>query len=93
MTRKFDYRQLLPIVSIGLVQGSIVLLLVTSLAFLIFSGELASFAPRAIGIFLFGGLVMQLIVAFTASMPGMIGAPQDSPAAILSLTAVAIAAK
>src|SRR5690349_4871928 len=93
MTRKFDYRQLLLVASMGLVEGSIALLLVTSLAFLIFSGELASFASRGIGIFLFGSLIMQLIVTFTSSMPGMIGAPQDSPVAILSLTALAIAAK
>src|SRR6185369_8039438 len=93
MIRKFDYRQLLPIVSMGLVEGSILLLLMTSLALLIFSGDLAAFAPRGIGIFLFGGLIMQLVVALTSSMPGMIGAQQDSPIAILSLVAITIFAK
>ena len=93
MTRKFDYRHLLPIASIGLVEGSILLLLITSLALLVFSGELASFAPRGIGMFLFGGLIMQLVVALTSSTPGLVGAQQDSPVAILSLTAITIFAK
>lgn len=90
MTRKFDYRQLLPIISMGLVEGSIVLLLMTSLALLVFSGDLAAFAPRGIGIYLFGSLIMQLVVALTSSMPGLIGSQQDSPVAILSVVAVTI---
>ena len=93
MTSKFDFRQLLSVASIGMVGGAIVLLLVISNTILIFSGELAAFAPRGIGIVLFGGMIMQFIVAFTSSTPGMIGAPQDAPAAILSLTALAIAGK
>src|ERR1041384_6121449 len=93
MTRKFDYRQLLPIISMGLVEGSIVLLLMTSLALFVFSGELAAFAPRGIGIYLFGSLIMQLVVALTSSMPGLIGSQQDSPVAILSLVAITIFAK
>jgi SulP family sulfate permease len=92
MTSKPDIRQLLPIASIGLVGGVIVLSLVISLAILIFSGELAPFATWGIGMVLLGSLIMQLIVTFTSSMPGVIGAPQDAPAAILSLTALAIAA-
>ena len=67
MTHKFDFRQLLPVASIGIVGGTIVLLLGISNAILIFSGELASFAPRGIGLVLFGGLIMQLIVVFTSS--------------------------
>ena len=47
MTRKFDFRQLLPVARIGIVGGTIVRLLGISKALLIFSGELASFAPRA----------------------------------------------
>jgi len=93
MNRKFDFRQLLPVASIGLVEGVIILPLVISFAILIFSGDLASFSSRGIGMVLFGSLIIQFIVAFTSSMPGMISASQDSPAAILSLVALAIAAK
>jgi SulP family sulfate permease len=42
---------------------------------------------------LFGGLIVQLIIAFTTSIPGVMGRPQDSPAAILGLMAAAILAQ
>ncbi|HEX6269951.1 MAG TPA: SulP family inorganic anion transporter [Anaerolineales bacterium] len=89
----FDFRQLLPVASIGLVGGTILLPLITSFAILIFSGELAPFATTGIGMVLFGGLIMQLIIALTSSVPGMLGGPQDSSAAILGLTAVTIAGR
>src|SRR5262245_57094399 len=92
MRSKFDFRELLPVLSIGLVDGVIVLPLVISFAILIFSGELTVFATQGIGMVLFGGLIMQLIIGLTNSVPGMIGGPQDSPAAILGLTAAAISA-
>ncbi len=91
MKRDFDIRQLLSIVSLGLVGGAIVLPLVISFAILIFSGELSSFAARGIGLVLFGGLIMQLIIALTSSVPGLTGGPQDSPAAVLGLAAMSIA--
>jgi sulfate permease, SulP family len=93
MFRKYDFRQLLSVASIGLVGGAIVLSLIISFTLLIFPGELVVFAPQGIGMVLFGAFIMQLIVAFTTSKPGMIGAPQDSPAAIMGLIAVAIATK
>jgi SulP family sulfate permease len=92
MRNRFDIRELLPVLSIGLVDGVIVIPLITSFAILIFSGELAAFATVGIGMVLFGGLILQLIIGLTNSTPGMIGAPQDSPAAILGLTAAAIVA-
>lgn len=93
MRRKFDLRELLPILSIGLVDGIIVLPLVISFALLIFSGELAAFATTGIGLVLFGGLIVQLIIGLMSSVPGIIGAPQDSPAAILGLIALTIVAR
>lgn len=92
MTRKFDFRQILPIASIGLVTGIIQLPLMISFAILIFPGELSSFATVGIGMVLFGGLIMHLIIALTSSVPGMIGGPQDSPSAIMGLAALSIAA-
>lgn len=93
MTHTFDIRRYLSVVSIGLVGGAIVLPLVISFAILIFSGELSVFASQGIGMVLFGGLIMQLIVALTSSVPGLIGAPQDSPAAVLGLSALMVAAR
>lgn len=93
ISQHFDYRRLLPILSLGIVIGAINLPTVISFAILIYSGELTPFAGAGIGMVLFGGLIIQLIVAFTSSIPGIMGGPQDSPAAILGLMAAAIAAK
>ena len=92
MRKKLDFRELLPILSIGLVDGVIAIALITSFAILIFPGELATLATVGIGMVLFGGLILQLIIGLTNSVPGMVGAPQDSPAAILGLIAAAIVA-
>src|SRR5688572_7685703 len=91
ISQHFDYRRLLPILSLGIVIGAINLPTVISFAILIYSGELAPFAGVGIGMVLFGGLIIQLIVALTSSIPGIMGGPQDSPAAILGLMATTIA--
>jgi sulfate permease, SulP family len=88
-----DYRRLFPILSLGIVVGAIDLPAIISFAILIYSGELAPFAGAGIGMILFGGLIIQLIVALTSSIPGIMGGPQDSPAAILGLMAATIAAR
>src|SRR5215217_1347989 len=92
MRRRLDIREWLPILSIGLVDGIIVLPLIISFAILIFLGELGAFATTGIGMVLFGGLILQIIMGLTSSVPGMLGGPQDSPAAVLGLTAAAIVA-
>ncbi|HKY54156.1 MAG TPA: SulP family inorganic anion transporter, partial [Anaerolineales bacterium] len=94
MSRAFNVRELLPVASIGVVGGVIVLPLTISFALLIFSAEdLSLFASSGIGLVLFGAFIMQLIIALTSSVPGMMGGPQDSPAAILGLIAVVITAR
>jgi SulP family sulfate permease len=93
ISQRFDYRRLLPILSLGIVIGAIDLPAVISFAILIYSGELMPFAGAGIGMILFGGLIIQLIVALTSSIPGIMGGPQDSPAAILGLMAATIAAR
>jgi len=93
ISQHFDYRRLLPILSLGIVLGAIDLPAVISFAILIYSGVLSPFAGAGIGMILFGGLIIQLTIALTSSIPGIMGGPQDSPAAILGLMAVAIAAK
>lgn len=91
--RPADLRQLFSTLTIGLVAATIVLPLTISFGALIYSGDLAQFAPLGIGMMLFGALVMQLIVALGSSIPGLVAGPQDSPAAILALAAVAISEK
>jgi SulP family sulfate permease len=88
--RRVGFRQLFSTVSIGLVCGAIALPLTISFGVLIYSGDVAAFAPLGIGMLLFGSLVMQLAVAFGSSVRGMVAGPQDSPAAILGLAAVLI---
>ena len=93
MIKNFNLRELLPVASIGLVDGVIALTLITSFAILMFPGELAPFATIGIGMVLLGGLILQLMIGLTSSIPGMISGPQDSPAAILGLTALTIVSR
>lgn len=88
--RKIEIHRFIPVVSLGLILGAIDLPTVISFAVLIYSGELAPYAGVGIGMILFGGLIIQLIVAFTSSIPGIMGGPQDSPAAILGVMSAAI---
>lgn len=94
MSRQFNFRELLPIMSIGLIEGIIVLPLTISFALLIFSNEgLKPFVSTGIGMVLFGALIMQVIIALTSSVPGMFGGTQDSPAAILGLTSLVVVSR
>ena len=90
---QFEPQKLFPVATVGLIAGAIDLPLIISFAILIYSGDLSSYAATGIGLMLFGGLLMQLIIVMGSSTPGMVGGPQDSPAAIMALTALAIAAK
>src|SRR6266508_6168550 len=63
-----------------------------SLAALIFSGDLSRFLGAGIGLMLFRSFAIGIAVAITTSVPGMVGLPQDTPAAILALVAAGIAA-
>jgi len=49
ISQHFDYRRLLPILSLGIVIGAINLPTVISFAILIYSGELTPFAGAGIG--------------------------------------------
>jgi len=90
--RKFDFKQLLPIVTMGLVVGTIEVPVVIALSALIYSGDLAPHLGTGIGMMLFGVVVMNIVMALTSSVAGMLGGPQDSPAAIMAVVAAGIAA-
>jgi SulP family sulfate permease len=87
-----DSRQAVTSVTAGLVVGLIVTVFSISLASLIFSGELAPYLSRGIGLFLFGGLAMSLVVMFLGSLPGTGIGPQDGPAALIAVAAGGITA-
>lgn len=63
-----------------------------SYAILIFSGELTSFAPRGIGLFIFGSLIAIILTGLTSSYPGAISPNEGVPAAIIAVMASAIIA-
>ena len=87
---EFEPATLLPSVTAGLVAAIITISLEISLAALIFSGELGEFLAGGIGLMLFGAFVMGIVIALTTSLPGTVGLPQDTPAAIMGLVAAAI---
>ena len=89
---EFQPKLLLPSLIAGLIAAIITISLVISLAALIFSGNLSRFLPGGIGLMLFGAFIMGIVISLTTSLPGMVGFPQDTPAAILALVAAGIAA-
>lgn len=65
---------------------------VISFGALVFSGELSSQLPQAIGLFLLGNAVLAAITGVLSSYPGTIAAVQDTPGAVIGIVAVAIVA-
>lgn len=86
-----DSKQVVTSITAGLVVGLIIVVLSISLATLVFTGEMSSYVPRGIGLFLFGGLVLALILSWFGTFPGTVIAPQDGPAALLAVAAGGIA--
>lgn len=76
----------------ALVIGIFEIIVVVSFAALIFSGELASQMPRALGFIIVGDAILCLTVALLSSYPGAIAVEQDTPGAVLGVVAVAIVA-
>lgn len=91
--QKFNLERLFPIVTMGLVVGAIEVPVVIALAVLIYSGDLAPSLGAGIGTMLFGALVLNIVIALTSSIAGMVGGPQDSPAAILALVALSVSVR
>lgn len=89
--QEFQPKILLPSVTAGLIAAIVTISMEISLAALIFSGDLSQFLPGGIGLMLFGAFIMGIVIALTTSLPGMIGVPQDTPAAIVGLIGAAIA--
>jgi SulP family sulfate permease len=86
-----DVRQVVLSITAGLVVGLIVVVVSISLATLIFTGGMSPYVSRGIGLFLFGGFVLSLVLTVLGSMPGTAIGPQDGPAALIAVAAGAIA--
>jgi len=89
--KEFQPKILLPSLTAGLIAAIVTISMEISLAALIFSGDLSQFLPGGIGLMLFGAFAVGIVISLTTSLPGVIGVPQDTPAAIVSLIGAAIA--
>ncbi|HSJ54926.1 MAG TPA: SulP family inorganic anion transporter [Anaerolineae bacterium] len=85
--------RLLPSLVAGAFAGMLCIMAQTSFAVLIFAGDLAPYVARGLGLTLLAAAVMNLVVAFGSSLPGVVTNPQDGPAAILTVSAAAIAGR
>ncbi|MDQ4006457.1 MAG: SulP family inorganic anion transporter, partial [Actinomycetota bacterium] len=81
---------LIPTLTAGLVIGVLEVVLATSFAALVFRGDAAAHLPDAIGLSLFAGMTVLVVVAFGSSLPGVVGSVQDVTAVILGLITGAI---
>ena len=83
-------RRLLPSLAAGVVTGIIEVITAVAFAALIFSGDLAAYIPRGIGLMLVGTMIIASLTALFCSLPGMVGGLQDNVVAILALVSAAI---
>ena len=83
----FDSRQAVSGITAGLVIGLISVVLIVSLATLVFNGAMSVFIQRGIGLFLFGGFALAAVASIFGSLPGTAIGPQDGPAALLAVMA------
>ncbi|HRJ74576.1 MAG TPA: SulP family inorganic anion transporter, partial [Anaerolineales bacterium] len=90
--KNIDTRQIITSITAGLVAGLIVIVFCISLATLIFSGEMSAYVSRGIGLFLFGGFVMSILISIFGTLPGTAIGPQDGPAALIAVAASGIVA-
>lgn len=87
-----DSQMLIRGLTAGLVLGIIEITINISLATLVFSGALAPFFARGVGLFLMGGVIMGLVIAAVGTLPGSAIGPQDGPAALIAVGASAVGA-
>jgi SulP family sulfate permease len=85
-------RRLIPTLTAGIIVGVLEVVLATSFAALVFSGDAAIHLPSVIGLNLFAGIAVLVILAVRSSIPGVVGSVQDTTAAILALISASIIA-
>jgi SulP family sulfate permease len=89
--KNFRPSVILPGLTVGIINAIIEISVELSFAALIFSGDLQQFLPRGIGILLLGSFIIGTVISLTSSLAGMVGVPQDTPAALMALVAAGIA--
>jgi len=92
LAQHFHPSALVPAITAGLTAGILAIILQLSFAALIFGGDLSAYLGRGIGLALFSGIILALVVALTSSFQVTVASPQDSPAALLAVITVSISA-
>jgi SulP family sulfate permease len=83
-------RRLLSTLAAGLVTGIIEVTESTAFAVLIFSGILAAYVPRGIGLMLAADMVIITLTAIFSSLPGVVAGLEDTVVAIIALVSFTI---
>jgi hypothetical protein len=76
---------LLASLTAGLVAGILAVTFMFSYSAVIFTGDLASYVPRATGQMLFGAVVISVVIGLFSQFRGVVGLPQDNPTAVMGL--------
>jgi SulP family sulfate permease len=88
--KEVQSRGLLANLAAGLVTGIIAITVSTAFAALIFSGDLAAYAPRGIGLMLIGSMMIATLTALFSSMRGLVAHLQEGVVGVLALATAAI---
>ncbi len=88
--REFHPVRLLRSLFTGIIIGCLVIIIEISYAALIFSGDLAVYMPRGVGLTLFGACLLGLMLALKSSFHCVIAIPHSSAAVMLTLLTTAI---
>jgi SulP family sulfate permease len=91
LRKELHPNRLVPGLAAGVVAAMLIITVSVAFATLIFSGNLSGYVPNGIGFLLFGAVIFAVLTAVFSSFQAVIANPQDSPAAIMALVAVAVA--
>jgi SulP family sulfate permease len=90
--RLWEPGSLMPGITAGIVIGILAVIVETSLAVLIYGGDLSAYVSRGIGFTLLGTALVLVVTAMFSSFPGVVALPTNTPAVIISLIASAVVA-
>ena len=82
LTREFHPKVLIPTLTAAMVTGVIAVSNTIIYGSLVFSNELSPYVSSGVGIALFSGMVLSLIVALLGSVPNLVAYPQAAIAPI-----------
>ncbi len=91
LPKKISFNQLLPDLTAGIVAGTFVVIYSISYAALIFAGQLSPSISAGLGLLLFNGIIINVVLASFSSYPAALATPQKTTAAVLALVASTIA--